>query len=67
MNNSDIQKSPIIEATLYDLKQIKRNLNPLSHTIEVIDNGSGEIIDSYFNSKKDLNRLIELIEEEVNS
>jgi hypothetical protein len=62
MNNSDIQKSPIIEATLYDLKQIKRNLNPLSHTIEVIDNGSGEIIESYFNSKKDLNRLIELIE-----
>jgi hypothetical protein len=62
MNNSDIQKSPIIEATLYDLKQIKRNLNPLSHTIEVIDNGRGEIIDSYFNSKKDLNRLIELIE-----
>jgi hypothetical protein len=67
MNNSDIQKSPIIEATLYDLKQIKRNLNPLSHTIEVIDNGSGEIIDSYFNSKKDLNILIELIEDEVNS
>jgi hypothetical protein len=62
MNNSNIQKSPIIEATLYDLKQIKRNLNPLSHTIEVIDNGRGEIIDSYFNSKKDLNRLIELIE-----
>jgi hypothetical protein len=62
MNNSDIQKSPIIEATLYDLEQIKRNLNPLSHTIEVIDNGRGEIIDSYFNSKKDLNRLIELIE-----
>jgi hypothetical protein len=57
MNNSNIRKSPIIEATLYDLKQIKRNLNPLSHTIEVIDNGSGEIIDSYFNSKKDLNRI----------
>jgi len=62
MNTNTIKKKAIIEATLYDLKQVRRNFNPLSQTIDVIDNGSSEIINEYFDAQKHLNRLIELIE-----
>jgi t-SNARE complex subunit (syntaxin) len=64
INNNNNKKKAIIEAFLYDLKAIKRNLSSLSSAIDTIDNGSNEIINEYFDAKEHLNRLIELIEKE---
>jgi hypothetical protein len=66
--NAIKKKAAIIEATLFDLKQVRRSFNPLSSVIDVIDNGSKEIINEYFDTRQHLARLIELIErEEVRS
>jgi hypothetical protein len=49
------------EKTLFELEQCRRNISALSENIDVVANGNGEIIDTYFDMKSKIHTLIGML------